>query len=261
MTEAEKQKSENLFEGMTSVRAVIKAIESGESDRRILSVTFDEAKRKSRAGELSYLKAMSYKYDFPLIPSTAEEISAKALGTTHGGIICETTARSIPPLSSEALETRFPDKNERFFAILEGIEDPYNFGYAIRSLWAVGISALILSKRNWMSAAGVVCRASAGASELCPMFVEDTESVADVMRELDVKIISCDIKNSVPISSANLRKPLLLAVGGEKRGLSRAILDASAEIVRLEYGRDFPQALSAASAAAIAGYEVLKQNL
>ena len=38
MTEAEKQKSENLFEGMTSIRAVFAAIESGMSDRKILKI-------------------------------------------------------------------------------------------------------------------------------------------------------------------------------------------------------------------------------
>ena len=96
-----------------------------------------------------------------------------------------------------------------------------------------------------MSAAGVVCRASAGASEICPMFVEGEEhTIVPTMHALGVKIVSCDIKNSIPIGEADLRKPLLLAVGGEKRGLSREILDASESIVRLEYGRVFPQALS-----------------
>ena len=41
MTEAEKQKSENLFEGMTSIRAVFAAIESGMSDRKILKICYD----------------------------------------------------------------------------------------------------------------------------------------------------------------------------------------------------------------------------
>lgn len=261
MTEAEKQKSENLFEGMTSIRAVFAAIESGMSDRKILKICYDRDKKKSRAGELSYLKAMSFKHKFPLIETSADAISEMALGTTHGGIICETTPRTIPVLSTDNLVSFCPSGNDRFFALIEGIEDPYNFGYAIRSLWAEGINALILSKRNWMSAAGVVCRASAGASEICPMFVEGEEhTIVPTMRALGVKIVSCDIKNSIPIGEADLRKPLLLAVGGEKRGLSREILDASESIVRLEYGRVFPQALSAASAAAIAGYEVLRQN-
>lgn len=100
MTEAEKQKSENLFEGMTSIRAVFAAIESGMSDRKILKICYDRDKKKSRAGELSYLKAMSFKHKFPLIETSAEAISEMALGTTHGGIICETTPR-LPSVSEK----------------------------------------------------------------------------------------------------------------------------------------------------------------
>jgi 23S rRNA (guanosine2251-2'-O)-methyltransferase len=260
MKEADKQISENLFEGMTSIRAVIKTVESGESDRKILRVICDESKVKARAGELSYLKAMSYKlgYELSFVPS--DEIDQIAIGNTHGGLICETTSRNIEPLSEESIRRNFPNTKERFFAMIEGIEDPYNFGYAIRSLYASGISALILTKRNWMSAAGVVCRASAGASELCKMYTADSGEAAVVMRSLGIKIVCCDIKNSVSIYDADLKKPLFLAVGGEKRGLSRDLLDSADVIVRLDYGREFPAALSAASASAIAAYEVFRQN-
>ena len=45
----------NLFEGMTSLRAVIHAMENGISDRKILRVIVDQDKRKSRARELAWL--------------------------------------------------------------------------------------------------------------------------------------------------------------------------------------------------------------
>ncbi len=260
LTESDKQQPENLFEGMTSIRAVIKSIEDGSSDRRIVRILFDESKRRSRSGELSYLKAMSYKLGYELAVVSGDEISSLAIGTTHGGILCEATPRSYPRLSEAAISEQFPDPATQFFAMIEGIEDPYNFGYAIRSLYAAGISALILDERNWLSAAGVVCRASAGASELCRIFIADNIEAADIMHKLGVKVVCCDIKNSVSIYEANLTKPLFLAVGGEKRGLSRGLLDRADAIVRIDYGRDCNVALSAASATAVAAFEVVRQN-
>lgn len=262
MKEAEKLSlGENLiFEGMTSIRAVIAAIESGESDRRIVRVYVAESRAKARAKELSYIKAMSYKYDFPILNVPDIEVDALAIGNNHGGLLLEATARTITPLTVEAVQS-IPE-NERYFVMLEGIEDPYNFGYALRSLYASGVSAVILSPRNWMSAAGIVCRASAGASEAVKTYVAD--SVSDciaIMRSHGIKIVSTDMKNSVSIYDADLKKPLFLAVGGERRGLSRELLTNSDVIVHLEYGRDFTAALSAASAASIAGFEVLRQNL
>jgi len=261
VTEADKQNPSNLFEGMTSIRAVIQTVEDGTSDRRILRILCDENRRKARGGELSYLTAMSYKLGYTLSYVPEADIDALALGTSHGGLLMETTSRTIPRLSAESIERAFPEKEKRFFAMLEGIEDPYNFGYAVRSLYAAGISGLILSERNWMSAAGVVCRASAGASERCHVYVSDTDNTVAVMRSLGIRIISCDMANSKPMWDADLSLPLLLCVGGEKRGLTRPLLDASDEIIRLSYGRDFPAALSAASAATIAGFEVLRQSV
>lgn len=261
MKESEKLTlGENLiFEGMTSIRAVIAAIESGESDRTILNLYVAESRVAARLKELSYLKAMSYKYSFQVKTVPDIEVDAIAIGNNHGGLLLETTKRTIPPLTAEAIEA--VPENERYFVMIEGIEDPYNFGYALRSLYASGVSAVILSPRNWMSAAGIVCRASAGASEAVKTYVAD--SVSDciaIMRSHGVKIVSADMKNSMPIYDADLKKPLFLAIGGERRGLSKELLTNSDVIVRLEYGRDFPAALSAASAASIAGFEVLRQN-
>ncbi len=262
MREADKLSiGENLiFEGITSIRAVIAAIESGRSDRKIKRILVAESRKKARAKELSYLRAMSYKFDFSIETMPDEQLDALALGASHGGLLLEATARSIPDLTVSALE-KIPS-DDRFYVMIEGIEDPYNFGYALRSLYAAGCSAVILSPRNWMHAAGIVCRASAGASELADVFVcKSPAECAAIMHELGVKIVCCDMKNSVSIYEADLKKPLFLAVGGEKRGLSRDLLDTADAVVRLDYGRDFPAALSAASAAAIAGFEVVRQNI
>ena len=81
------------------------------------------------------------------------------------------------------------------------------------------------------------------------------------MKELGVRMICADMKDSISIYDADLSYPLFLAIGGEKRGLSRELLDAADQIIRLEYGREFPAALSAASAATIAGFEIMRRNM
>ena len=182
------------------------------------------------------------------------EIDAISTGSTHGGILAECTERTIPPLAEAKL------KPDGFYVMLEGIEDPYNFGYAIRSLYAAGVSGIVLTPRNWMQAAGVVCRSSAGTSELLPLYTAEPEDIVQTFRSGGYKIVCAGIRNSVSAWDADLKKPLLLVVGGEKRGISRQMLNSADLIVRLDYGRDFQGSLSAASAASILGYEVLRQN-
>ena len=58
----------------------------------------------------------------------------------------------------------------------------------------------------------------------------------------------------------NDQKPILLIIGGEKRGISSSVLNKADQIVRIYYGRRFDAALSAASAATILAFEVFKSN-
>ncbi len=244
-----------LFEGMTSLRACLRAMEDGIHDRRILRVLYDGEKSAAKAKELGYLRAMGHKYGFPVEETDGETLDTMTVGSSHGGIVGECTDRIIPALDADTVLAE-----NGFYVLIEGIEDPYNFGYAIRSLYACGVDGIVLSPRNWMSAAGVVCRSSAGASELLPMWCCDGAESADIFRQKGYKICCAGIRDSVSSFEADLTCPLFLIVGGEKRGISRTLLDKADTIVRIDYGREFAGSLSAASAAAMLGYEVLRQN-
>lgn len=243
-----------IFEGMTSIRAVLAEMETGSGDRRILRIIYQEDKSEKRSKELAYLRHASEKHGFSLESATEEYLDSLTTGNTHGGIIAECTRRTIPDLVGAQL------KANGFYVMIEGIEDPYNFGYAIRSIYASGADGIILTPRNWMSAAGVVARSSAGTSELIPLYQSESEDAAMLLKSKGYKIACAGIRDSVSAFDADLKKPLLLIIGGEKRGISRSLLDLADITVRLDYGREFNGSLSAASAASILAYEVLRQN-
>lgn len=253
-----------IFEGMTSIRAVIHAWENGISDRKIKRICLDSTRIKGKAGEVSYLKAMSHKLGYELVTCDSDYIDSLTVGNTHGGIIAECTDRTIPSLADAATEIKasgfYSIKPTGFYAMIEGIEDPYNFGYAMRSLYACGCDGVILTPRNWMSAAGVVCRSSAGASELLPLFTADGETAAGIMKSLGYKMICAGIRDSVSSFDCDMKKPVFLVVGGEKRGISRAMLDQADAVVRIDYAGAFNGSLSAASAASMLAYEVMRNN-
>lgn len=242
----------NILEGMTSISALLNSDEA--NDRRIEKVLIDRTKRKSKAPQIGFLTAKSHELGFPVEFVDAEEIDRLSVGNTHGGILAFCTARTIPTLGAENIR---PDS---FYVYLEGIEDPYNFGYAIRSLYAAGVSGVILPPRNWMTAAGVVARASAGTSESLPIFEAEGEDAIKLFREAGYTVLCAGIRDSVSIFEEQFSYPVLLVVGGEKRGISRTLLDAADRIVRIDYGREFGGSLSAASAATVLAFEIFRQN-
>ena len=243
-----------IFEGMTSIRALLSNLkDKKENARKIEKIFFDTEKAVSKHKEISYLKKMSPLFGFSVEPCNSEKIDSMTVGNSHGGIIAVCSEKSYPELSKEHI------KPNGFYVMIEGIEDPYNFGYALRSIYASGVDGVVLSPRNWLSAAGVVCRSSAGASELCDAFIAG-DNFIELFKDSGYKVVCADIKNSVSVYEADLKKPIFLIVGGEKRGISSKIISQADEIVRIDYGRDFQNALSAASAATILAFEVFKAN-
>ena len=258
--ECEKFNNSNILEGMTSISATIQGIRSGFNSRKIQKIYIDRQKLKSKAREIGFLKAVSSELQFEIEFVEKEWIDQITVGTTHGGIIAECSDRTLPFLGDEILNPDTFGSPDGFYVMPEGIEDPYNFGYALRSLYASGVTGVILSERNWMGAAGVVARASAGASERLPMAICQPEQAVELMKNQGYRIICAGIRDSVSLYEADMKRPLLLIIGGEKRGISRAVLEKANQIVRIDYGREFNGSLSAAGAATVLGFEVLRQN-
>lgn len=250
--ESEKFISSNILEGMTSISALLNSSEF--NTRKIIKVLYNEDKIKKHLREFNYLRRMSELHGFPLETVSSDVIEQNTIGNTHGGVIALCTDRIIDKLSPENIV-----ENGVYF-MLEGIEDPYNFGYSLRSLYASGVNGIILSPRNWMSAAGVVARASAGASELFPMYISEPVEAMRLFKEKGYSVYCADTQNSVSMYETEMKKPLFVIVGGEKRGNSKAVLDFADKIVHIDYGRDFPAALSAASASTVIAFEIMRKN-
>ena len=246
--------SNNIFEGMTSISAVIHSIRNEKSDRRILKVMYDRDRAKQKSRELGFLRHAAEELSFELVPCDCKEIDALTSGTTHGGIIACCTPRQFPDLNVNFLT------NKSFFTLIEGIEDPYNFGYSIRSLYAAGVDGIVLPERNWMEFSNTVARSSAGTSELADLYISDPYEAVKLFKDNGFQIVCAGIRDSVSIYDYDFTQPVLLIVGGEKRGISRKLLDLTDATVRIDYCREFMGSLPSASAISVIAFEIARQR-
>lgn len=258
------QKEDNKFvpsailEGMVSIRSLLAGQKNGCNDRKILEILYNSERKDKISKEIAFLTHEGERQGFSVLPCTEEEINALAIGSSHGGIVAKCTDRYIPPLSDENQKSIAP---RGFYVMIEGIEDPYNFGYALRSLYALGVDGIILPERNWLTAAGVVARSSAGASEMFRFFRSDAENAVHFFKQQGYTVVCADGNTSNCLESTEFPYPIFLIVGGEKRGISAKIMKEADKIVAISYGRsDFHASLSAASATTILAYEIAKQN-
>lgn len=244
-----------VFEGMTSIRAILRGIDSGINDRKIEKILYDKDKLNKISKEVGYLKAVSEKYGYEIIETTGGELEKVTLGNSHGGLVAITGDRTLPYLDQNSSV-----EANGFYVMIEGIEDPYNFGYSLRSLYAMGCTGVVLTERNWMSAAGVVCRSSAGASEMFSMFKSNPVDCLNFFKSKGYTVVCADENTDNILGECELKTPILLIVGGEKRGISRAVIDLADILVKIDYAREFRASLSAASATTMFAYEISRQN-
>jgi 23S rRNA (guanosine2251-2'-O)-methyltransferase len=195
-------------------------------------------------------------------------IQAQVTGQTHGGVIAQVGPRRFVALEdllahaqSGTPQAPLSRKTPPLVVMLDGIEDPFNFGAAVRSLYAAGVDGLVLRPRNWMSAASTVVRSSGGASELIPTAIAETVlDAAEFYSARGLKVAVAARGRSVSIFEADLAVPLFLAIGGEKRGLSRPLVERADLRLEIPYGRRWPVSLGTAAATAVLAFEIMRQR-
>jgi 23S rRNA (guanosine2251-2'-O)-methyltransferase len=184
-------------------------------------------------------------------------IKAQATGHSHGGAIALVGERRYQPLERLGEQSVAP-----FVVMLDGVEDPFNFGQAVRALYAAGANGLVTRTHSWPGAEGIIARASAGATEqIATAMVERVEQAVDHFQQRGL-LIACTAAGGsiVPLYEANLCQPLFLIIGGERRGIARSILRRADLVLRIPYGGYFTGSLGATSAAAVLAFEVMRQR-
>lgn len=235
-----------IVEGNISVKACILA-----NRRDVYEVIVDEKKLDK---DTRYILAKAYERNIPVIKKSKEEINEIASGQTHGGLIAIVGERSYQSLDDCITENCF-------LALVEGIEDPFNFGYICRSLYAAGCTSILVPSRNWSTEVTTVTKSSAGASEYINIVSsDDLVSLVETMKQHGIKFYCAMRDNCINYTDAQYDTSFCLGFGGEKRGLSKQVLALSDQNIVIEYGNDFKNALNGSSAVSVIAFEALRQR-
>lgn len=239
-----------IVEGKIAVKAIIQG-----NKRKVYQIYIDRKKNSKRDKDINFILGLAKKHKIPVLLCNREQINELASGTTHGGVIASCGDRMYQDIHD------YVNKKDLFLALIEGVEDPYNFGDICRTLYAAGCDGILLPKRNWTSAVNTLTKASAGASEFIAMFeIEDFESCLKELKTHDIKILSAMRENAVNLYEYEFPKKFVIGIGGALRGLSSSVLSQSEQNIYIPYHQNFKNALSSASSSAVFAFEILRQR-
>lgn len=235
-----------IIEGNVSVKAAILG-----NKREVECIYVDENKHDK---DTSWILHRAEDKHIPIQKMKREEIDSIAAGKTHGGLLAKGGSRQY-----QSIHDCLNDNT--FLCVLEGVEDPFNLGYVIRTLYSAGCTGLIIRNRNWENAESTILKSSAGAYEYLNIVCsDDIPSLIQEVKKTGVRCYAAMRKDAVSCYDVDYRDKVLLAIGGEMRGLSKSVLNEMDQNIYIPYANDFHMALNAAGATAVLSFEVLRQR-
>lgn len=170
----------------------------------------------------------------------------------HQGLylVCE-------PLPSPDLGT-LPD--DALVLALDQITDPHNVGAILRSAAAFAVTAVITTIRHSPAATGVLAKSASGALEHVPVIaVRNLSDALVILGERGFQRVGFDSEGDVTLDTVTLRRPLVLVMGAEGKGLRQRTRETCDVLARL----DMPGAiksLNVSNATAIALYAAMQRG-
>lgn len=146
-----------------------------------------------------------------------------------------------------------------FVLLLDGIEDPHNFGAIIRSAECAGVHGIVISKHRAVPVNDTVVKTSAGAiSNMKIAKVTNINQAIDYLKENNIWVYGAESKGE-SIYKTNLTGAIAIIIGSEGQGISRLTLEKCDGVISLPlFGK--VNSLNASVACGITLYEVVRQN-
>ena len=177
----------------------------------------------------------------------------------HQGVVAQIAAIEYVGLT-DILE-RVPEDETPLVVLFDGVTDVRNFGAIARSAECAGAHGLVAPLKNSPPGDAEAMRASAGALATIP--VCRVGSVRNTLRQLQqegFQAVAATEKSRKLLYDADFRRPTVLVMGAEDRGISKEVLKLCDEQLAIPLIGHI-ESLNVSAAAAVMLFEVVRQRI
>jgi 23S rRNA (guanosine2251-2'-O)-methyltransferase len=190
---------------------------------------------------------------------TRHKLDVMAGNDKHQGVVAILESRKYAGLSDLTDAARA--KGEPLFAVLlDEIEDPQNLGAILRCADAAGAHGVVIPKNRSAEVTPAVVKASAGAAEhVLTIKITNLNDAIRKLKEAGAWVYGADREGDRPFYEADFKRPCVIVIGNEGKGLRRLVKENCDERVSIPmYGK--VASLNASVSAAILMFEVVRQR-
>ena len=235
-------------------RAVLEALRAEREISRILMAEGIEF-----GPQVSEVVTLANEQEIPVDAVSRNELERVSHTGKHQGVIAivaDPRYASIEDMVHLADERGVPP----LIIVLDGVQDPHNFGAVARTANAAGAHGIVIPERRAVGITPGSIRASAGALEHVLIAREPNLSRSvKYLSQLGMKIIGLDAEGSTSHMATDLTGPTAIVVGSEGQGISSQVRPGCDLLVSIPmYGE--VASLNASVSAAIVLYEAVRQR-
>lgn len=244
---------ENVSDSVVAGRNAVKELLAGERDIEKIYVQSGE-----REGSINVLVAAALERKIPLIEVDKGKLDRMCGGARHQGIIAiaaEQNYSTVEEILAYAEELGEPP----FVVLLDGVEDPHNFGAIIRSAECMGAHGIIIPKRRAVGLTPTVAKSSAGAiAHMRVAKVVNLSVIIDELKEKGLWFYAADMGGNAAYAT-DMKGAVGIVLGSEGDGISRLVKEKCDFTVSIPlYGKVNSMNVSCAAAVILA--EVARQR-
>ena len=234
---------------------VLEALRAGQ--RRINQIILANGVKDQRLHEIH---ALARQLDIPVKRLPRQDLGRLCNGANHQGVIATLAAASYAAAAD--LLARLTKANEPPLAlVLDGVEDPRNFGAIIRTAECAGIQGIFVPERRAVGLTEVVAKSSAGALEHIPVArVTNLTRLLGELKAGGLWVVGADAKAKQDYTTWDWTLPSAIVMGGEGAGLHRLVRENCDILVNIPlFGKI--NSLNVSVAAGIIMFEARRQRL
>jgi 23S rRNA (guanosine2251-2'-O)-methyltransferase len=242
---------EDLICGMHAVLTALK-----QHPERVAAIWVNAERADKRMNEVIEAARVAHVKFHPVPRAKLDKL---ADGQRHQGVIAclRTTEVGGEAELSEFLKNLPPAP---LLLILDGVQDPHNFGACLRVADAAGVHAVIVPRDRSAPITAATRRAASGAAETVPIFqVINLARSLDAIKEVGIWLHGAAQDAADDVYRVDLAGPVGLVFGGEGEGLRRLTRERCDRLMRIPMAGKV-ESLNVSVAAGIVLYEAVRQR-
>ena len=244
---------ESVYEDIVAGRNAVMELLKSEKDINKLYVEHGE-----RHGSINEIIAKAKEARIVMVEVDKSKLDQMV--ENHQGVVA-----IVPPFNysevDEILDVAKEKGEDPFLLILDGIEDPHNFGSIIRTAETAGVHGIIIPKRRNVAVNATVAKVSTGATSYVKIArVNNLNETIRKLKDSGLWVIGTDGDADTLYYNQDLKGPLAIIIGSEGFGMSKLVKENADILIKIPMKGKITS-LNASVSAGIVIYEAVKQRM